>query len=248
MKPSPNIRAALAPIGLLDKEEQIYLAALELGESLQLDLARKAQIKRTTLREYLPGLIARGILVEVVHGKRHYLSAQNPKELIDEAARQLRSAQEQLPLLAALKNDVADKPQVYFYEGVEGVKQVYQKTLAEGQTLYSFVDVSDMHPDLQRFALEDYVPTREKLQIMARNIISDSVVRQQIIPNTPFRQNRIMPAKSFPFTMEVAAFGDWVMLNHLKNSGTPSSVLVHSVALADTIRAIHEALWATLKT
>jgi sugar-specific transcriptional regulator TrmB len=246
MKPSPLIDIALAPFNLSAKERDVYLAALELGESLQLTLAKQARLKRTTLREHLPDMVARGILVEVVRGKRRLVSARHPAELIDEAERRLNSAREQLPLLTALKNDLPSKPQVYFYEGTEGVKQVYKRTLNEGDTLYSFVDVSDMDPELARYALKEYVPERETRQIIAKNIISDSAVREDIIPDTLYRQNKLMPANSFPFTMEVAAFGGWVMLNHLRRGAIPSSILIRSDSLADTIRAIHNALWSTL--
>lgn len=245
MNTSPQIQSTLASFGLDEREQKIYLALLEMGEALQLPLAKRVGIQRTSLRELLPALINRGIILELVKGKRKYLVATDPATLIHRLEAQTKTALESLPALLALQNQLTTKPQVFFYEGIEGVKQVYQKTLSEEKPLYSFVDVTAMHPALEQWALTEYVPAREAKQITVKNIISDSPRRSAVIPNTRFRQNRLMPSESFPFSMEVAVFGEWVMINHLKEPD-PSAVLIRSKALAETLKGIHQALWVFL--
>lgn len=242
---SPQIQSTLTSLGLDEREQKVYLALLEMGEALQLPLAKKVGIKRTSLRELLPSLIRRGVIVESVQGKRKYLVAADPSTLIHRLEAQTAAALESLPALLALQNQHTTKPQVFFYEGIEGVKQVYRKTLEVGKPLYSFVDVSAMDPELERWAIEEYVPEREQRQIIVKNIISDSPRQSAVIPNTRYRQNKLMPRESFPFSMEVAVFGEWVMMNHLHGT-EPSSVLIKSSSLADTLKGIHQALWSLL--
>lgn len=245
MNTSPQIHATLTSLGLDGREQKIYLTLLEMGESLQLPLAKRVGIQRTSLRELLPSLIERGILAESVKGKRTYLVASDPATLIHRLEAQTKAALESLPALVALQNQRANKPRVYFYEGREGVKRAYQKTLEVDKPLYSFVDVSAMDPELEQWALNEYVPQRERLQISVKNIISDSPRQSEVIPNTRYRQNKLMPKESFPFSMEVMVFGEWVMMSHL-HAPDPSSVVIQSRALADTLKGIHQALWTFL--
>src|SRR5207302_1790316 len=97
--------------------------------TLQLPLSKKAKVKRTTLVEILPSLLQRGILQQRIKGKRKYLIARDPRELIQELEEKTNKAQEALPQLMALQYILKDRPEVRFYEGIEGLKQIYQLTL-----------------------------------------------------------------------------------------------------------------------
>ena len=87
----------LAQIGLSEAEASIYLAALELGESLPKHLAEKAQIKRPTLYKILPDLFAKGLLTQTIKGKRRYLVAEDPELLIEKKQSELKMLEEKIP-------------------------------------------------------------------------------------------------------------------------------------------------------
>lgn len=243
MKPPLSIIEFLEFFGLSGKEQGIYLAALELGESLQAPLAEQAGVKRTTLRELLPDMIARGVLEQVVKGKRKLIVAKDPRLLIDGLQSKLQQAQSVLPELLALQNTLPNKPQVRFYEGVAGVKQVYEQTLKLGQTIYSFVEIEAIHPEIQKWLSGDYSRERKSRKIRALNIVNTSDKVSTIMPADEWRENKFVNSKIFPFRMEVLVFGDYVGFIHFRQTDIPTAILIQSQAAAVTIRSIHQLFW-----
>ncbi len=243
MKPPSVTKDFIEYVGLSEKEQAIYFAALELGESLQAPLAQKAEIKRTTLRELLPDLLGRGVLEQVVKGRRHFIVAKDPRVLLDELKLKADKAMADLPVLLALQNSLTSKPVVRFYEGIEGIKLVYKETLRAGQPIYSFIEVEAIHPEIQRWLADEYTRERTKRQIRALNIVNASEKLTVVMPQNEFRENRIVSAKSFPFRMEVLTFGDYVAFIQFRRTDTPTAVLIQSQAAAVTMRSIHQLVW-----
>lgn len=247
MNTSTNLASVLATLGLDERAAAIYVAALELGESQQNQLAERAGLKRTTLRELLPGLLERGILQERVHGKRRRLLGRPPEVLVSDLEERAEAARQSLPLLLALENNRANKPEVRFFEGIEGVKQVFGETIRLGLPIYTFVDVSDLNPELERWLVNHYVPARHKNQITNYVLVSESPIVQQLIPSDRYRKNKIVPKEDFPFQMEIDVFGDYVSLVHFSRTDEPSATLIKSHSAATTLRSMHKFMWDHLE-
>lgn len=236
----------MAALGFTEREAAIYLAALELGKSQQNELATKAGLQRTSLRELLPRLIERGILQEAPYGKRTLLIARDPRELAAELDEKTRAVQAALPLLLALQNDVANKPEVRFFNGIEGVKQVFNETIRVGLPIYTFVNVVDVNPELVKWLLHHYVPARHKNQITNYVLVNESPIVANLIPNNRYRKNKIVPSAEFPFKMEIDVFGDYVSLVHFSKTDEPSATLIRSPSAATTLRSMHTFMWKHL--
>jgi len=243
MNTSPEIRTTLESLGLSKREVDVYLASLEAGPSLQLPLAQKAGIKRTSMREFLPDMLQRGILQEVVLGKRKYLAATDPRQLVEDLQAKAKRATDALPLLLALQSDPKDKPQVRFYDGVEGVKRVYEETLKVGLPLYSFVNVAAIHQELEDWLVKTYVPRRQTKNIQNYVLVSDTPGASQLIPDDAWRHNKYVNQEKFPFKMEVLIFGDFVAFIHFSKFDEPSATLLQSQSAAVTLRSIHQLAW-----
>ena len=87
----------LTNLGLSEAESAIYLAALELGECLPAHLAEKAGIKRPLLYKLLPDLFKKDLLLETYKGKRRYLVAEDPAEIIEKKQTELKLLEEKIP-------------------------------------------------------------------------------------------------------------------------------------------------------
>ncbi len=247
MNTSPEITTSLRSLGLSEREVAIYLAALQSGPSLQLPLAQKAGIKRTSMREFLPDMLARGILQEVVLGKRKYLAATDPRQLVEGLQEKAKKAAESLPLLLALQSDPKDKPQVRFYDGIEGVKRVYEETLKVGLPMYSFANVAAIHPQLEEWLVKSYVPRRHSNNVQNYVLVSDTPGARELIPDDPWRYNKFVNQEKFPFKMEVLVFGDFVAFVHFSKFDEPSATLIQSQSAAVTLRSVHQLAWRLLK-
>lgn len=246
MYTSAELHTTLGTLGLSPREADIYLAALESGPSLQLPLAAKAGIKRTSMRELLPDLLARGILQEVVSGKRKYLAATDPRELVNALQEKARLASQSLPLLLALQTEKHDKPLVRFYEGIEGVKRVFEQTIKVGLPIYSFANVASLQPELEEWLVKWYVPQRHAHKLMNYVLVSKTPEAEALIPDDAFRKNKFVDEDKFPFKMEIDVFGDFVSFVHFSKFDPPSATLIQSQSAATTLRSLHRLLWKNI--
>ena len=72
----------LQEIGLNEKEAKVYLAALELGQSVVQDIAKKAGVNRATTYFVIEGLMKMGLMSSFHKGKKQYFVAADPDRLI----------------------------------------------------------------------------------------------------------------------------------------------------------------------
>lgn len=237
---SHEIDYILNTFGLSEREKCIYLAALELGTALQVPLAQKAKVKRTTLREMLPDLLSRGIVQHVVRGKRKYIVARDPRELTSDLAERAERTKEFLPLLLAFQNTSPEKPEVRYFDGIEGIKFVYDEILKPGEPTYSFLNIDNIHPDMVPWLVHDYVPRRMAKKITTYTILNSSEKKNEILPDLPYRHNCIVPAERFPFKMDIEVGGPYVAFIHYQKDHAPNAILIRSEAAATTLRSMYK--------
>src|SRR3990167_4039585 len=72
----------LKKFGLSEKEAKVYLACLNLGDSLASDISLKSNLPRTLVYDLLERLIDLGLISYVVKNNKKYFRAADPKELI----------------------------------------------------------------------------------------------------------------------------------------------------------------------
>jgi len=138
-----NILSSLSQLGLNQVQSQIYLTTLDLGEALPKQIADRTGISRATLYLAFPELEKRGILIPFQKGKRRLFKAQNPEILLSSLKDNISELEQSLPDLLAIYQTDSIKPRVQFFEGIEGIKHLYQKTLKErGGIIRAFQRIS----------------------------------------------------------------------------------------------------------
>ncbi|KKU45025.1 MAG: Transcriptional regulator TrmB [Microgenomates group bacterium GW2011_GWA2_46_7] len=121
----------LKQLGMEEKEAKMYLAALEFGPTTIVKLAKKSGIKRTTIYEFIDDMVARGLIATSISVKRTLYSASEPVKLEQLIEKQREIIKEILPGLESLAKKSPQRPRVRFYEGVEGIRSVYNDTLSQ---------------------------------------------------------------------------------------------------------------------
>ncbi|TSC78755.1 MAG: transcriptional regulator TrmB [Parcubacteria group bacterium Gr01-1014_33] len=132
------IKEKLRELEFSEKEVKVYLALLEIGSAVASDIAKKAKIKRSTTYVVLDSLAERGLISVVERRGVQLYSAAPPEQLVRHLQGMARRysvfadvAKELIPELKASR--IATKtsvPKVHFFEGSEGIKTVYEDTLA----------------------------------------------------------------------------------------------------------------------
>ena len=105
------------------------MAVLELGEGNIQDISKKSGVKRTTVYDILNSLKEKKLISSINKGKKAVFSAEDPRKLDGQLDEKKETLKKILPELLSITNLLDKKPTIKFYEGDEGIKEVYKDTL-----------------------------------------------------------------------------------------------------------------------
>ena len=184
-----HIEEKLINYGLSQKEARVYLTLLEIGTALVTDVAKKADINRSTSYVVLESL-ARSGLVSITERKNIRLYTPAPPERIilnleNNAKKYVElvgSAKLILPELKSMYSGSGPKPKIQFFEGIEGIKTAYEDTLTSKETILAFASIESMHAALPGF-FPDYYKRRARKNIKIKSIFPDTPEAQERIKN-----------------------------------------------------------------
>lgn len=227
------------------KEAKLYLAALELGQTDISRLAKKAGVKRTTAYLIASSLKERGLLNSFKKGKRPVFFAEDPRVLLDQIDERKTIIASFLPQLLSQANLIDKKPVIRFYEGEEGIREIYKDTLRfpgkeilaaypEGSIHYSGVDYWDKF----------YTPKRLKLRIPIRNLYPDEAAMrkyQRTIVGQA-QATKFVDKKLFNSEMEILIYGDRQVA--LISFGEEIGLIIESRKIHQGLRSLYETIWA----
>lgn len=172
-----------------------------------------------------------------------YFVAENPETI----RRQLRSKEEVftmlLPQLISLHNTSEIKPRIKFYEGVAGVKTIFEDTLtAKNKKLCGILSVSDLFEMPGRKFMERYVERRIQAEIKLRVIRSKSKDIKEVWPtDTQTLRELRYTTREMVFTMTMYIYNDKVSL--ISSTKENFGMTIESVEFNENIQHLFEALW-----
>jgi sugar-specific transcriptional regulator TrmB len=246
-----ELQTKLTDIGLSEKEAGVYISLLELGRGTVSQICRGANINRTTGYDILDSLSAKGLVIISGKEPKQEYSAESPENLsrfitkdIKQKHEALKKTEDLIPQLKSIHN-MTDRPRVRFYEGIEGLIEVYEDTLTSHEPIRAYATVDDMHA-----ALPNYFPKYYKRR--AGNGISI----RAIIPKTEIglergthdkeeaRESAFVPADKFYFSPEINIYDNKVMIASLREK---LGIIIESAEIADAMKKIYELAWAEAK-
>lgn len=238
----------LKQLGMNEKEAKVYLVALEFGPISLIKLAQKSGIKRTTIYEFADDMVSRGILNITVSGKRKLYHGAHPDELGKLIEKQKEALDNMMPELLLLAEKNPKKPKIRFYEGVEGVKTVYNDIVKKsGGSMVYVSSFEDMAETLPASFLESFFKRKVKNRVWARGIMPSGKQAAERSKNNKkeLRESIIVPFEEFPIRGEVIVYEDKVAITSLTDEKI--SIIIESQQNAENQRAIINLLWKCLK-
>ncbi|KKT62308.1 MAG: Transcriptional regulator, TrmB [Candidatus Giovannonibacteria bacterium GW2011_GWB1_45_9b] len=241
----------LISIGLSENEAKIYLALLELGKGTVSEITRKANLNRTTGYDVLGGLVGRGLVsVSGKEPKQEYI-AESPDKIeallkykIGEDERNLKEIKNILPELKSLHN-IAGRPKVRFYEGTQGLIDVYEDTLTSTEPIRAYANVDDMHKALSNY-FPKYYERRAGKGISIRAIIPKNAMGEERASKDKeeLRESALIPPDKFYFSPEINIYDNKVMIASWREK---LGIIIESAEIADAMKKIYELSWAEAK-
>ncbi len=239
----------LERIGFNEKEASLYLAALELGESNIQQLAKKSGVKRTTAYDIIESLKQKGFMTQMTKNKKMLFSAVDPRKLESEIEERRHVVKRAMPELLAIANSLDSKPKVSFFEGHDGIKEVYKDTLnyTDQELLAWVAEEAVEHFDID-FLNNVYLPKRIEKKIWVRAIAPNVAAMRDYheIDEKSLRKTRLTAPDAFGLDVEINLYGkNRIALMSFEES---FGMIIESKKIFNTLKNIFEMNWNSLET
>jgi len=236
----------LKNLGFSENEAKVYLASLEAGVSSAQEIAKKAKIKRTTAYSVLSDLVKKGFVHTTSERNKTRYIALAPRQLAERFAEYQKELLGALPSLEAVYNKSQVKPKVVFFEGAEGIKQIYEDTIREKPQVILEYNTDNIFKFLPGFPHE-YLKQRQKNMIRARRIAPKS-------PRWMFHRSRDKEELSETLMLPTDLYNPEIEINIYNNKVAFMSYLdamgliIESASIAEAMRQAYELAWFQAKT
>lgn len=171
----------LRRLGLSKHESAVYLALLGHGAQTVAGVARESEVERPLVYKALPGLVARGLAMKSIRGKRAYYSPASPERL-SAAFEELESSYAvAMPGLLKSFTGTGNRPVVHFYEGRDGIRAVYADvvaTLPKGGVFYRYSSAKGER-DRNKYVPSGYGKLRDAKKIERYVITNAATARRK---------------------------------------------------------------------
>ncbi len=238
-----KLEKILEEFGLGEKASRVYLAALELGSSSAQDIARKAELKRTTVYEILETLAHEGLVSTTSRGRSRIFIAERPRQLLRNLEDKQKKIADALPELESLYNAQTTKPRIRFYEGRKGIETVYEDTLTtKNKKLDAILSVRDILDVAGQRFLKDYVPRRVAAGIKLYVIRPEAKEVKDIWPHSSreLREVRLAP-RGMDFGITQYLYNNKVAFISTKKEGF--GMIIESDDFYQTQKNLFDVLW-----
>jgi len=239
----------LRKAGLTESQAKGYLALIEHGTLSPTDLAVHINESRTNAYAIADKLVSLGLATKKDDKKAVY-TASHPSAIEELAERRrkvlVRNEQEVkqgLSPLIDLFYAHSELPGTRTLQGIEGIKAIYEDTLAAKTDIYLLRTVADV-PDLGTEYLDTYRKQRAATGIQTYALTPDTEVgRQHQATGEDERMQfhrTLLPDRSYTAPVEIDVYGTKVAL--ISFGETQMATVIDSPAIADAIRQIMQLL------
>jgi sugar-specific transcriptional regulator TrmB len=232
-------------VGLEPHEAKLYLAGLKLGSAPASSYAKDTKLNRVTAYNYLEELVKRSMFTAAERGRTMHYAPVPPDQLSIEARKNVEALERAMPDLRSLMGSHHRAPHVRYFEGVEGVRKVYQDTLTADGELLNFAN-SAVVRDFWKEYDKEYVNKRIKKGIFLKGIAPDDAMGRKVHgkDNKSLREIRLVNAKEFPIHNEINIYDNKVaIVSFAEDEADLFGVIIESKEVAETQKQVFEMAW-----
>jgi sugar-specific transcriptional regulator TrmB len=237
-----NKEQILKEYGLSDNEVKIYLANLMLGTAKANEIARKADILRTTSYEVLKSLVAKGLVSHVIKSGVKYFEAADPKILVSVLEERKKKINTILPDLEAIRKSVTEKPSIELYEGKAGLKTILDDIINSKPKEVLTLSSAKIF-DVLRFYFPHWIIRRAKAGISTRVMQEKTEFMQELKlkDKKELREMKFVP-KDFKVNTLTHIYKNKIAILSLRKEEI-IGVIIENKEIVETHRSLFEFLW-----
>jgi sugar-specific transcriptional regulator TrmB len=210
-------------IGLSENEALVYTTLLERGGASPSFIADETRLNRTTVYRILDSLLIKGLVNSVLRAKKQFYQAENShaleryaKDRVTIAERAKQQTEQLSPMIDSLLRMASHKPLVEFYEGPEGVQDMYADhvRVSAPYEMLGFANISNLHQFFGETFFQNYVQKKLEIGISTRGILPDTKQDETFIqehyaraPKQLVPHIRTVAPDIFPYQSEITIYG-----------------------------------------
>lgn len=242
------LKKELIDFGLTENEAAVYLAALELGETILARIAKKAGIKRTTAYLAIESLKEKGLINTLKKNKRAFLYAEDPRILARKAEEKKEAIDKAIPQLLSITNLIDKKPAIKYFENKAGLEDIFKDVLnyPNKEVLVWFPQKTNYESASADFFDNYYNPTRLKRKISERTILPKNQATEKRIKSSQQKLNRvkIVDPENYSVDVETLIYGSNKVgiISYDEQIG----LIIESQKIHDMHKSIFELVWKSL--
>ena len=236
-------------LNLPNNAAKLYLAALELGPCSIQNLAKKASISRMNAYDLVELLTKQGLIEQEIKTRGRIIHALPPKRLIgllvneqEKLHKLTKKAEGILPDLESLFKEEETRPRIRYFDGLDGIKQVYQDTLTADKQILAFSAWHEMVPHLKKYYDEYYIAERLKRNI-AINILSVDTPEAREYEHrskTELRKQKYV-SQEYDFALEINIYNNKVAICSFKDE--MFGLIIESRQITQAMKMIFKVIW-----
>ena len=246
-----HLRISLQNLDFSEKESNVYIALLTLGKGTVSEISRKAGINRTTGYDILGYLAEKGLISISGKEPRQEYIAESPTKITEYLKKQILDTEVKINTAEQLVSDLAliykheNRPKIRFYEGEEGLKNVYEDTLNSNVEILAYASVEDVHTGIDNY-FPEYFKRRAKKGIPIRAIFPKTplAVERKSYDEEEKRQSLLIPADKYSFSPEINIYNNKIMIASWREK---LGIIIESAEIADAMKKIYELAWVRAK-
>ncbi len=238
----------LLKLGLSPEESKVYLATLEIGGGPVTNIAKKAGIHRVSCYHTIEKLQKKNLLTQYIKNKTKYFSAENPEILKNQALEKVNIATSLMPQLLSLQNTIGFKPKIHFFEGEDGVKEVFKKSLESKGEILQFSNLDTFiqkFPELFSQNIRGRFEQKRKSRILSPNMGSPfSRIKESLSDDfvPELFEVLLVNSEQFFFENEILIFENSVAIASVEENEM-LGLIVESKSFAKSMKAVFDLAW-----
>ncbi|OGY40911.1 MAG: hypothetical protein A2Y82_03530 [Candidatus Buchananbacteria bacterium RBG_13_36_9] len=237
----------LQNLDLKPSEAKTFLAILEIGPASISDIAKRAKIKRPTTYYLIEELIKRGLVLKVPAGKRVFYKTIAPKQILNLLEKKKHNFEKILPNLEALFLAKPSQPKVRFFEGKEGLKNIYEEMLNTTKKVYSIFSFDDFLTVFTEKENEQFFEIIKKAGGVIYDLIKPTPLAKKSVKEEIYRKGvtkiKFLPA-DFKVSIDQLVSGNKVAIISFKSL---AGVIIEDQNIADSQKELIKYLWRSIK-
>ncbi len=207
-------RQTLKSLGFSDHECKLLLPLFAHHKLLTKELSQQTMLSFDTVHYTLHALEKKGLVTRTSKSGEDSVEICSNKEFLQWIEKQKKinsdiydEAGAVLQTFLTTLGESSWKPDVIYFEGVEGVKEIYEDMIREGKDIYTWTDIQKIYENLGEY-MEDFIEKRMEKHItshaiMPMNVMNSSYAKKNQLRNTKF-------SKDLKINGEIRIYGDKV--------------------------------------